>query len=205
MTAKDSITNSVNVAVRLDGDQDGVIDENDCADTSEGATVDANGCADSQKDSDGDGVKDDKDTCEDTPEGTQVDLNGCPMGSIWTGTILTFYKLDNTDPSLAENQDRITENVWITRNNVEGGQIYNAVIESASSKNTSPAGTAWAEGIIADYDTLNYSLFRSATVKPKNSVGKTYVVHLIFDDIYLSIKILSWSSKKRGVFSLIFS
>jgi len=47
MTAKDSITNSVNVAVRLDGDQDGVIDENDCADTSEGATVDANGCADS--------------------------------------------------------------------------------------------------------------------------------------------------------------
>ena len=104
ITANDSITSSVNVVVSVDGDQDGVIDENDtCADTPEGATVDANGCADSQKDTDGDGVKDDKDTYADTPEWTQVDLNGCPMGSVWTGTILTFSKLDNTDPSLAEN------------------------------------------------------------------------------------------------------
>jgi uncharacterized repeat protein (TIGR02543 family) len=202
ITANDSITSSVNVVVSVDGDQDGVIDENDtCADTPEGATVDANSCADSQNDTDGDGVKDDKDTCADTPEWTQVDLNGCPMGSVWTGTILTFSKLDNTDPSLAENQDRITENVWITRNNVDGGQIYNAVSESASSKNTSPTGTAWAEGIITDYATLNYTPFRTATVKPKNSVGKTYVVHLIEDDIYLTIKILSWSSKKAGGFS----
>ena len=202
ITANDSITSSVNVVVSVDGDQDGVIDENDtCADTPEGATVDANSCADSQNDTDGDGVKDDKDTCADTPEWTQVDLNGCPMGSVWTGTILTFSKLDNTDPSLAENQDRITENVWITRNNVDGRQIYNAVSESASSKNTSPTGTAWAEGIITDYATLNYMPFRTATVKPKNSVGKTYVVHLIEDDIYLTIKILSWSSKKAGGFS----
>ena len=185
-----------------DTDGDGVKDDMDtCVDTPEGATVDANGCADSQKDTDGDGVKDDKDTCADTSEGSQVDLNGCPMGSVWTGTILTFSKLDNTDPSLVENQDRITENLWITRNNVEGGQIYNAVSESASSKNTSPAGTAWAEGDIADYATLNYTPFRTATVKPKNSVGKTYVVHLIEDDIYLTIKILSWSSKKAGGFS----
>ena len=202
ITANDSITSSVNVVVSVDGDQDGVIDENDtCANTPEGATVDANGCADSQKDTDGDGVKDDKDIYADTPEWTQVDLNGCPMGSVWTGTILTFSKLDNTDPSLAENQDRITENVWITRNNLDGGQIYNAVSESASSKNTSPTGTAWAEGIITDYATLNYTPFRTATVKPKNSVGKTYVVHLIEDDIYLTIKILSWSSKKAGGFS----
>ena len=202
ITANDSITSSVNVVVSVDGDQDGVIDENDtCANTPEGATVDANGCADSQKDTDGDGVKDDKDTCADTSEGSQVDLNGCPMGSVWTGTILTFSKLDNTDPSLVENQDRITENLWITRNNVEGGQIYNAVSESASSKNTSPAGTAWAEGDIADYATLNYTPFRTATGKPKNAVGKTYVVHLIEDNIYLSIKMLSWSSKKAGGFS----
>ena len=185
-----------------DTDGDGVKDDMDtCVDTPEGATVDANGCADSQKDTDGDGVKDDKDICADTSEGSQVDLNGCPMGSVWTGTILTFSKLDNTDPSLVENQDRITENLWITRNNVEGGQIYNAVSESASSKNTSPAGTAWAEGDIADYATLNYTPFRTATGKPKNAVGKTYVVHLIEDNIYLSIKMLSWSSKKAGGFS----
>jgi hypothetical protein len=38
-------------------------------------------------------------------------------------------------------------------------------------------------------------------VKPKDSVGKTYVVHLIADNIYLSIKIISWSSNQSGGFS----
>jgi outer membrane protein OmpA-like peptidoglycan-associated protein len=33
------------------------------------------------KDSDGDGVPDDKDLCPDTPSGIRVDLNGCPLDS----------------------------------------------------------------------------------------------------------------------------
>jgi uncharacterized repeat protein (TIGR02543 family) len=121
--------------------------------------------------------------------------------SVWTGDVITFTKVDDADPTLATNQDRITDNVWITRDNAEGGQIYNLVLESASDKETSPLGTEWAEGDIANYASLTYTPFRTATVKPKDAVGKTFVVHLIQDNIYLSIKILSWSTNKAGGFS----
>lgn len=119
---------------------------------------------------------------------------------VWSGGLITFTKLDNVDESLAENQDRITDNVWITRG-VSGGQIYNAVVENAPNKDASPLGTEWAEGVINDYALLKYTTFRAATVKPKDAVGKTYVVHLVADNIYLSIKIISWSSNQSGGFS----
>ena len=78
ITAKDSITNTAKVVVSIDGDKDGIIDEDDtCADTPEGAAVDTNGCAGSQKDTDEDGVTDDLDTCPDTLYDSEVDANGC--------------------------------------------------------------------------------------------------------------------------------
>nr|WP_304517331.1 gliding motility-associated C-terminal domain-containing protein [Cecembia rubra] len=48
-----------------------------CPDTPAGEVADENGCAPSQKDSDGDGITDDKDQCPNTPEGQEVDENGC--------------------------------------------------------------------------------------------------------------------------------
>ena len=44
--------------------------------------------------------------------------------TIWKGDLLLFEKIDDSDPSDPSNQDRISDNVWITRNN-DGGQIYN--------------------------------------------------------------------------------
>ncbi|MCH7407348.1 thrombospondin type 3 repeat-containing protein [Belliella aquatica] len=41
--------------------------------------MDENGCALSQKDSDNDGVTDDRDLCPDTPQGAEVDENGCAL------------------------------------------------------------------------------------------------------------------------------
>ena len=130
----------------------------------------------------------------------EEDLYGKLEEQVWTSGIITFMKTDNTDESLVENQDRITDNVWITRK-LSGGQIYNAVVESVPDKDASPLGTEWAEGIINDYASLRYTTFRAATMKPKNAVGKTFVVHLIADNIYLSVKIISWSSNKLGGFS----
>ena len=74
-------------------------------------------------------------------------------------------------------------------------------MESNPDKDASPLGTEWAEGVINDYASLKYTTFRAATMKPKNAVGKTFVVHLIADNIYLSVKIISWSSNKLGGFS----
>lgn len=37
--------------------------------------------------------------------------------TIWAGTDLTFTKAANADWTLEANQDRLTNNVWITRQN----------------------------------------------------------------------------------------
>jgi len=158
-------------------------------------------------DSDQDGITDDLDECPDTTEGSTVDDKGCKeevaevVATVWTGDVINFSKSDGADPALAANQDRITDKVWITRDNEEGGQIYNRVLENASDKETSPLGTSWSEGSIDDYASLTYTSFRTATGKPKDAVGKTYVVHLTEDNIYLSVKLISWSGGKAGGFS----
>ena len=160
-------------------------------------------------DSDRDGITDDLDECPNTVEGSVVDDNGCNedinedikevVATVWTGDVVNFSKADGADPTLAANQDRITDKVWITRDN-EGGQIYNRILESTSDKVTSPLGTAWSEGALDDYASLTYTSFRTATGKPKNAVGKTYVVHLTEENIYLSVKLTSWSQGKAGGF-----
>lgn len=120
---------------------------------------------------------------------------------IWTGEIVNFSKAAGADPTEAANQDRITDNVWITRGNA-GGQIYNAKTESSSAKPTSPAGTEWAIGKIDDIDNLTFKPFREALGgKPKNEVGTDLVMRLISENIYLSIKITAWSNEKNGAFT----
>jgi OOP family OmpA-OmpF porin len=60
---------------RVDGDGDGVYDEDDrCPSTPGGVRVDAGGC---RVDTDGDGVYDEDDRCSATPGGVRVDDTGC--------------------------------------------------------------------------------------------------------------------------------
>ena len=125
---------------------------------------------------------------------------GIPSVKIWSGALKTFVKGDEMDPKNQLNQDRITDNVWITRGN-DGGQIYNAAKESNDNKTQSPIGTQWALGTLDKVNDLNFKNFRSAVSSPKNVVGKDLVVHLTDDDIYLSIKFKSWSQGKKGGFS----
>ena len=120
--------------------------------------------------------------------------------TLWKGSNTTFNKSDGADPTKAENQDRITANVWITRGN-DGGQICNAAKENGSSKTTSPTGTTWAVGSIDQVSTLSFKDFRTAVSKPKNVVGKNLVMHLVSDNIYVSVKFTSWSSGKAGGFA----
>ena len=112
--------------------------------------------------------------------------------TIWNGPTFTFSKADNANPTLEANQDRITPNVWLTRGN-NGGQLYNAKTESDSSKSTSPDDTRWAFGTTSSLASLTFSTFRG-TSKPKNAVGQNMVMHLVTDDIYIDIKITSWTS-----------
>ena len=113
-------------------------------------------------------------------------------------TLITFSKNGGSDPSLETNQDRITDNVWITRGN-DGGQIYNAVVENTANKDLSPIGTEWAEGTLDNLENLSFDTFRNTT-SPQEAVGKNLVMHLIEDELYIQIKFISWDTNREGGF-----
>ena len=113
--------------------------------------------------------------------------------TIWKGSNVTFTKTEGSDPNEANNQDRVTSNVWITRGN-NGGQIYNIVKENSSTKTSSPAGTKWARGTIDQLSSLTFTSFTTAVVKSTDILGKNFVMYLEEDKIYLSVKFTAWSS-----------
>ena len=119
---------------------------------------------------------------------------------VWSGDTVTFTKADGANPADEANQDRITDNVWITRGNT-GGQIYNAVEETSSDKEESPSGTLWAVGTTADIENLEFTMFRTAVDKPKDAVGIDLVMLLVQDSIALDLKITSWSQGPSGGFA----
>ena len=126
--------------------------------------------------------------------------NDTTSSVVWNGAIKSFEKKDGADPNNQINQDRLTSRVWITRGN-NGGQIYNKAVEDSSDKSESPSGTEWSMGNINDIESLIFTSFRIAVGKPQDVVGKDLVLHLIEDDIYLSVKFTSWSGGKKGGFA----
>ncbi|MEP6390058.1 MAG: autotransporter domain-containing protein [Halioglobus sp.] len=70
---------SVSAQFELDGDNDGVGDDNtdQCLMTPANEPVDSVGCSETQLDGDNDGVSDALDLCPNTPEGEEVDAQGC--------------------------------------------------------------------------------------------------------------------------------
>ncbi len=141
--------------------------------------------------------------CSDDDTGFPVPTPGGNIDGnarIWTGPTVVFSKTNGSDPDMETNQDRITDNVWITRRN-NGGQIYNAKVEGSANKDESPMGTTWAVGSIDNLGNLAFRPFRIAVGSPKDVVGKSLVMHLIQDGVYVSVKFTDWSQGKEGGFS----
>ena len=132
---------------------------------------------------------------DETPTGGGNNITG----TVWSGSSITFTKANGADPTDPANQDRITDNVIITRDN-DGGQIFNIAVETTDNKNNSPAGTRWALGRTSNLENLTFSTFRG-TIEPRDVVGEDMVLHLVDDDIYLNVKFTSWSQGKQGGFS----
>lgn len=125
----------------------------------------------------------------------------CCAATIWNGPSITFTKASFADTTLAENQDRLTDKVWLTRNNTAG--IYNASVENFFDQpvqvidSISPAGTAWAFGSGADYESLTFDTWiKTIEQRPagpdNNMLDRPMVLHLIEDDIYLDIMFTDW-------------
>lgn len=117
--------------------------------------------------------------------------------TIWTGPTMTFTKENNEDWTLETNQDRITNNVWITRANTQG--IFNIVTETSYTDFSSPADTEWAIGTTADIGSLTFQNWEDTSgSNPPSLVNQDMVVHLITDNIYIDIKFTSWQSGGSG-------
>jgi hypothetical protein len=123
--------------------------------------------------------------------------------TIWTGPMISFSQAGGSNPSLAANQDRITSDIWITRNTTLG--LYNAFDESSFTHFFSPQGTEWATGSLANYASLSYTDWntwaKNINGGPPNTVGINAVLYLVPDNIYLAIKFTSWGETGAGGFS----
>ncbi len=114
--------------------------------------------------------------------------------TVWTGPKIVFTKADWADWTQEANQDRITDNVWITR--ADSRPLFNARTEGEFQGRFSPEDTEWAVGSTVDYATLEFTDLHRLVWSvwgPPDFIGVDLVLHLITDDIYIDFRILAWT------------
>jgi hypothetical protein len=111
---------------------------------------------------------------------------------------VVFTKPDSADWTLEEYQDRITDNVWITRKHTQS--IFNiAQEEGYSGSNGSPVGTLWANSTTAQADSASYSNFVTMHGGSTQSlIGDTVSLYLPDDNLYFDVLFTSFSGGNSG-------
>ena len=119
---------------------------------------------------------------------------------------VTFVKENLVDHTLSQHQDRITDDIWITR--VQGGAIFNIFYEGNDWHPHNPAGTEWAAGSFDDIGSVVFETFGTDVLG--HSIGDSLnnyfipnnlpiLMHLIDDDIYHEVYFHSWQRGNIGV------
>ncbi|WP_394973526.1 hypothetical protein [uncultured Croceitalea sp.] len=130
-----------------------------------------------------------------------IEINLNDITIFWTGPMMDFVYEGDGDATLPENQDRITNNVWITRG--PNFPIYNAAIESqfmfgpTFPESISPERTLWAVGSIADgVENLAFATFATtvgSAFRYINVDGNApLVLFLVKDDTYIDLTFIDW-------------
>lgn len=113
--------------------------------------------------------------------------------TIWEGETLIFTKPAGSDWTLEANQDRIADNVWLTRANSQG--IFNIAQEDDYALESSPIDTEWSFGTTEDFQNLTFTDWETTIGSlPLQMINQDMVLHLISDDIYIDLKFTSWFS-----------
>ena len=120
--------------------------------------------------------------------------------TVWTGPTIT-YTQTSPYPNPPGDRDQLTAKVSLTREVTSG--LFNGVSEGSYTHFSSPADTEWAVGSLADYATLSYASWEATGGgRPViNLPGQALVVHLISDDIYLSLTFTALGGHFAGGFS----
>ena len=128
-----------------------------------------------------------------------TDVRSVHAATVWAGPLFT-YNQPAPNPTKATNQDRITADVWLTRATSKG--LFNAFYETNATA-LSPTNTEWAFGSLSDYDSLGYTNWLALLngASPTTLVGQPLVLHLISDDIYLSVNFTVWVPGGSGGFA----
>lgn len=129
--------------------------------------------------------------------------------TVWNGFIdgTSFSKPALADWTSTEFQDAITPQTIITRANTQG--LFNIAVETGYDGGISVMNTEWAfagkqgnpvSGFRAEnYANLVFTSWAASTgFFPPSVVGIPGVIHLIEEDIYLDVKVLSWGEQGSG-------
>lgn len=124
---------------------------------------------------------------------------GINAQTVWDGPTMTFVKESNSDWTLEENQDRITDSVWITRQNNRG--LFNIFVEDSDADGDAcdgpePSGTEWAYGTTSQFASLTFVPLGELNNCEFTSIvdGQDIVLHLIDEDIYIDFKFISYQA-----------
>jgi hypothetical protein len=127
--------------------------------------------------------------------------------TVWTGPTITFSKVANADQTLPANQDKLTNNVILTRASTQG--MFN-IAQEAAFASTSPKDTTWATSINNPSQTIaatNFAALTFATWQTAyggsgslntNITTHNAVVHLVSDDIYLDLTFTAFQGGGTG-------
>ena len=112
--------------------------------------------------------------------------------------VITFTKEDSADWTLPENQDRITDNVWITRKHNQS--LFNISQETGYSGGAgSPVGTLWAGTSTADTQDEDFvSFVEMHGGNPQTLINDTISLHLPESGKYFDVVLLSYSGGNSG-------
>ena len=117
---------------------------------------------------------------------------------------VTFTKDDYADWQLPQNQDRVTDYIWITRD--DNSAIFNAYSEGGDVHPHNPEGTEWAIGTFEEIDTLTFGDFGIVLGHTVGNVLNDSLIpnhlpmlmHLIEEDIYYEVQFHSWTESAQG-------
>jgi hypothetical protein len=137
--------------------------------------------------------------------------DACAVPTVWSGSTISFTKsgVDPSDPTDPLNQDRLTDNVWLTRGGDLGMFNIAPGHEDSYIQFTSPDDTTWATSVMAansgktiaasNWQQLSFTDWAPAYGGPGsallgNITTRNAVVHLLTDDIYLDLIFTSFDS-----------
>jgi hypothetical protein len=120
---------------------------------------------------------------------------------LWTGPNISFTESANSRSDVI-----LAGKVVLTRAGTN--VLYNTAAGETSAGASSPADTGWTFGVISNFSTLRFQSLESIRTHGSGDLAalllnRQMVMHLINEDIYLSVKFTAWGQHDSGGFAYV--